>query len=213
MGTGIDGFLPFKKLSAFELLQFAITNHIKNVQFGDNMPLHLLSPEELAELKDRANAFAIELQPGTRGLTLENIKHYITIAQALSSPFIRMVIDDDNYHPGEEEIKEVIKKVVPLLKECDVMLAIENHDRFSCSLLERIIQDTDPGSVGICLDTVNSLGAGEGVTEVLNTLAPYTINLHIKDINITRVSHKMGFVVEGTAAGDGILDIPSNQAT
>jgi 3-oxoisoapionate decarboxylase len=62
--------------------------------------------------------------------------------------------------------------------------------------------------VGICLDSVNSLGAGEGLHEVVDRLAPFTINLHLKDYLIRRVWHKMGFVVEGVPAGDGMLNIP-----
>ena len=63
--------------------------------------------------------------------------------------------------------------------------------------------------MGICLDTANSLGAGEGISEVVQLLAPYTVNLHVKDILIKRVPHKMGFIVEGVAAGDGMIDILS----
>ena len=88
------------------------------------------------------------------------------------------------------------------------MLAIENHDRLSSAVLKQIIESTSAESVGICMDTANSLGAGEGIHEVMETLAPYTVNLHIKDIIIKRISNKMGFTIEGAAAGQGMLDIP-----
>jgi len=207
--TGVKGFLPPKKLSAFELLQFAIINKIECVQFGDNMPLHLLTTGELTELKETADASAIQLQVGTKGLTRRNVELYLPIAQALSSSFIRVVIDEEWYYPNEDEVKKVIKEIVPILKENDIVLAIENHDRFSSASLQKVILETDPGLVGICLDTANSLGAGEGINEVLDMLGPYTINLHVKDIRIKRVDHKMGFTVEGVAAGEGILNIPS----
>ena len=200
--------IEIQELSVQGLLRFAILNNIKYVQFGDNMPLNLLTREELLELKRTTDEAGIQLQVGTKGLTIEHLKQYLIIAQTLSSPFIRMVIDDDQYRPAEEEVKQVIKQILPLLKEHDVTLAIENHDRFASASLQKIILETDPGLVGICMDTANSLGAGEGINEVLQTLAPYTVNLHIKDIVIKRVSHKMGFTVEGVAAGDGMLDIP-----
>ncbi|MEP6950378.1 MAG: TIM barrel protein, partial [Ginsengibacter sp.] len=85
---------------------------------------------------------------------------------------------------------------------------IENHDRFKAKDLEFIVQKTSTEYVGICLDTCNSLGAGEGIHEILPVLLPYTVNLHIKDFTIERVSHKMGFKVFGTPAGDGMLNIP-----
>ena len=61
----------------------------------------------------------------------------------------------------------------------------------------------------MCLDTANSLGAGEGLGEVLAVLGSYTINLHIKDFIVKRLNHKMGFRISGCVAGTGIVDIPS----
>jgi sugar phosphate isomerase/epimerase len=51
------------------------------------------------------------------------------------------------------------------------------------------------------------MGAGEGFETVSDILIPYTINLHIKDFKIHRVSHKMGFIIEGRPAGQGMLNI------
>jgi 3-oxoisoapionate decarboxylase len=63
------------------------------------------------------------------------------------------------------------------------------------------------GYAGICLDCANSLGAGEGIREVVETLAPYTVNLHLKEILIRRKSHRMGFDVEGKPFGQGQLPL------
>lgn len=61
--------------------------------------------------------------------------------------------------------------------------------------------------MGICVDTVNSIGAGESVDYIVDTLAPFTVNLHIKDFGIARLPHKQGFIVDGRIAGEGMLDI------
>jgi 3-oxoisoapionate decarboxylase len=39
-------------------------------------------------------------------------------------------------------------------------------------------------------------------------LAPYTVNLHIKDFGIRRAEHNMGFTIFGTPAGQGRLELP-----
>jgi L-ribulose-5-phosphate 3-epimerase UlaE len=44
---------------------------------------------------------------------------------------------------------------------------------------------------------------------VATLLAPFTVNLHLKDFVIERQSHWMGFSVSGRPAGEGMLDIPS----
>ncbi|MBI5009108.1 MAG: sugar phosphate isomerase/epimerase [Bacteroidia bacterium] len=87
------------------------------------------------------------------------------------------------------------------------MSQIENHDRFRAREFERIIQNVGSDFVGICLDSVNSMGAGEGFGEVAKILLPYTINFHVKDFTIRRVSHKMGIIIEGSPAGKGKLNV------
>jgi sugar phosphate isomerase/epimerase len=85
---------------------------------------------------------------------------------------------------------------------------IENHDRFRATELASIIESISHEKVGVCLDCVNSLGAGEGLQWVSDVLAPFTVNLHIKDFSIRRVSHQMGFVVTGAPAGSGMTHVP-----
>lgn len=205
---GVAGY-PAPRITAQDLIRFAASQRIFRVQLGDNFPLHLLSKEKRQGIKEEADFLAVQLEVGTRRLTVENITQYISITQELGAPFLRVVIDDADFHPSEEEVVHTIHSLLPLLREKNMILAIENHDRFSAAALVRIIKATDIHFVGICLDTANSIGAGEGINEILPLLAPYTVNLHIKDFTIQRVAHKMGFCVAGCTAGDGMLNIPS----
>lgn len=207
--VGVPGFMPAQALQPLQLLQYAANNHIRFVQFGDNLPLHQLTNTNLQLLKQQAEALRIGIEAGTKGLTEENINRYIHIAAFLESPFLRVVIDDALFEPSPAEVITTIKSLLPILQAANVILAIENHDRFPAAVLKNIIESTSNQWVGICLDTANSLGAGEGVYEVVDTLAPYTVNLHIKDITVKRVPHKMGFTVAGCVAGQGVLNIPA----
>ncbi|HRN57555.1 MAG TPA: TIM barrel protein [Agriterribacter sp.] len=204
----LSGSIPSRGFSFIEMLDLTFEHHIHYFQFGDNYPLHLLMDNELEEIRETALKKNIQLQAGTRGLHVDNIGRYLEIAKKIGSPFLRVVIDDDHYHPSEAYVISVIRQLLPLLKDYNIMLSIENHDRFSAQALVRIIEETDPEYLAICLDTANSLGAGEGMNEILPLLLPYTINLHIKDFTISRVDNKMGFLISGAAAGDGILNIP-----
>ena len=206
---GIKNFTPPTPLTPHELLQYAAEKNIRFVQFGDNYPLHTLSPDQLDELKMQANRLRVHIQVGARKLTVDNILLYIPIALQLQTDFIRIVIDDEDYFPTESAVIEIINRLVPYLQRTQLVLAIENHDRFPVQTLKNIIESTNRDHVAICLDTANSLGAGEGLGEVLAVLAPYTINLHIKDFIVERLNHKMGFRISGCIAGTGILDIPS----
>ncbi len=206
--VGVDGFVPERKMTAFDLIDLAVAFKVPVVQLGDNIPMHLFSEGELRNLKQRADQASVMLELGTRGLTKDTIIHYTAIASTLNSSFLRIVIDEAGYEPGVSEVIFTINELLPVLRDRNIMLAIENHDRFSVEDLVKIISETDADQVGVCLDTANSIGAGESLRETVTGLAPYCINLHVKDIMIRRVSHKMGFIVEGTVAGKGILDLP-----
>ena len=74
--------------------------------------------------------------------------------------------------------------------------------------LVEILQQIGSQYVGICLDTVNSFGAGEGPEAVVDALGPYVVNLHIKDFTVRRHPSMLGFEVQGTPAGQGMLNAP-----
>jgi 3-oxoisoapionate decarboxylase len=205
--VGVQGSLPPEPIRAIDLINKAEIHGIGLVQIADNLPLELLSYEELAALRSNAEKRGIRIEMGGRGLTPEHTIKCLDAAAAINSPILRMVIDATGFEPGLDTIISIIKELLPELKSKKIKLAIENHDRFKAREFEKIIQSAGSEWVGICLDSVNSMGAGEGFEEVSGILLPYTINLHIKDFTIRRVSHKMGIIIEGAPAGKGMLNI------
>jgi sugar phosphate isomerase/epimerase len=187
------------------LLDAAQKFGLKLVQFGDHLPLHEFDTSRLQNLKERSQRDGIELEIGARGLTPEHLSTYIELASELNAPILRFVIDAPDYHPTPDEVVQIIKNALPQLQH--TTLGIENHDRFPARVLRQMMEEIKSEHVGICLDTANSLGAGEGILEVLRELAPHTVNLHIKDFGITRVPYLMGFQIEGRAAGRGISNL------
>lgn len=205
---GVPGHRPDFPMDVFSFVKAAAALDVSLVQIADNLPLHKLQPEKLKQLIDFCRSLQVEVEVGTRGLYIDRVKQYLDIACQFKSPFLRLVVDDKGFEPEVDEIVQRVRNLLPTLKDKNIMLAIENHDRFRAKQLAQIVENTDPRWVGICLDTANSLGAGEGIGEAMEHLATYTVNLHIKDIRITRVSSNMGFMVSGCPAGEGVIDIP-----
>lgn len=206
--VGVPGSLPEEQLGVCGLLEKAETMGIDLVQIADNLPLEKLSGEDLDLLCDYSVAKNIGLEIGGKGLTPEHTMKCLGIAERTGSPILRMVIDNQGFKPSVPEIKLIIRDLLPELRKKRIKLAIENHDRLKAREFEDIIQSAGSEWVGICLDSVNSMGAGEGFETVAGILIPYTFNLHIKDFVIYRLEHKMGFVIEGRPAGKGMLNIP-----
>lgn len=199
---------PSQPLDAHGLLRFAHDLGLNVVQIADNLPLHTLSESERASLRAEAVRLGVSVEVGTRGIQPENIECYLAIAQEFSSPILRVVVDTAEHHPSPDEVVTLLRPHLSAFALSGITLAIENHDRFKAQTLAHIITALDHPNVGICLDTVNSFGALEGPERVLEVLAPYVVNLHVKDFIIRRVPHNMGFIVTGAPAGQGMLDIP-----
>lgn len=205
--VGVPGSQSPKTFSAYNLIDKAFETGVKLIQIADNLPLGKFSRAELKNLLGQAENKNISIEFGSRGLTPEHTMKCLEIASDLSSPILRMVIDGPGYEPDIQLIIRIIIELLPEFESRKISLAIENHDRFKAREFENIIQSVGSDRVGICLDSVNSMGAGEGFETVSEILLPYTINLHVKDFTIRRVSHKMGIIIEGCPAGKGMLKI------
>jgi sugar phosphate isomerase/epimerase len=207
--VGVPGREPDVPFTERDLLDFARRHGLGVVQIGDHIPLHAFAPARLEELRDAAAqaGAGIELEIGARGLTEPHLARYIELAGILRARLIRFVIDGPDHKPTAREVIALLRAFRPRLEDGGVTLGLENHDRFPARVLREIVERSESPGVGICLDTANSFGAGEGLAEVLRELAPLTVNLHVKDFTIRRLPYAMGFTMEGRPAGRGMLDV------
>ncbi|MSU62803.1 MAG: sugar phosphate isomerase/epimerase [Pedosphaera sp.] len=203
--VGVLGHEPPRPMDEHGLLDKAREHGVKLLQIGDNLPLHTFDDARIDRLAARARSDGVRLEVGARGLRVERVTAYAAIARRLGAPLIRFIIDDSGYHPSPSEVSAVLREVTPMLD--GLTLGIENHDRFNAKTLRAIMESTGSDRVGICLDTSNSLGIGEGIEAVAAVLAPFTVNLHVKDFGIERLPYLMGFTVTGRPAGGGMLDL------
>ncbi|MBC8081173.1 MAG: sugar phosphate isomerase/epimerase [Gorillibacterium sp.] len=204
--VGVPGYdAPASPVTALDLLHIAHEHGIGLVQFADNLPLHTMESEELQTLIAASQTLGIELEVGTRGTAPEHLLTYLRLAKLMNTQLVRTLITTSNLHEAEQELREVL----PFFEEAGVTLAIENHGMHTTRQLASLFDRLGSPFVGCCLDTVNSFSALDCPKTVIKDLLPYVVNLHLKDFDITRVDHQMGFVVLGKPAGCGKLDIPS----
>ncbi|RGY99256.1 TIM barrel protein [Clostridium sp. AM58-1XD] len=190
--VGFPGFTPPSPLDAFGLVDKAAELEVPVLQIGDNCPLDGLGQERLAALGDYAKRRGISIEVGTRGIKTDNLLRYIQIAAALHAPLLRVVLDTKDSRPDFDEIIQLLRCVLPELEKTDIVLGIENHDRFPARVFAQIVKTLDHPNVGIVLDTVNSFACEETTWQVVDELAKYTVNFHVKDFKIQRVENSMG---------------------
>jgi sugar phosphate isomerase/epimerase len=204
-GWGVTlGCPPMNELG---VVGFARCHALGVVQLGDNLPLHERSRDQRAALKVAADAAGVTLELGARGLSEAHLKTYLDLCGEMRSSMLRFVIDAADYEPALPRLTSLLRNATPAIDAAGVTLGIENHDRFRAAELRRLIDAVGSPRVGVCLDTANSLGAGEGLEHVAERLAPVTVNLHVKDVTIRRLPHLMGFTIVGCTLGQGQLPI------
>lgn len=206
---GIAGYPPSQPMTAVGLIQRSAELGVRVVQIADNLPLYQLSHAEIAQVEQAARRLGIQIEVGARGISPPQLTKHLELTQRFGSPILRVVVDTADQHPTPEEIVTTLRAMMPSFEAAGVTLAIENHDRFKVHTLVDIVRQVESSHIGICLDTVNSFGAGEGPAVVIAALAPYVVNLHVKDFTIRRHHHMLGFEIEGTPAGKGMLDVPA----
>lgn len=206
--VGVPGWQqPEKPLSAWGLLDKAASLGVSVVQFADNLSLGALSRDERSRFAQQAKSAKVSVETGMAGIDRKDLLTGLALAAEMESPILRTLLDTKNFEPTVDQVVSTLQGVVRDFERENVVLAIENHDRFKSSTLRQIIERIDSRNVGICFDTANSIGCLESAEQVLETLGPYIANVHYKDYCVFRPSHHKGFVVEGRAAGQGQLDM------
>ena len=205
---GVPGHPPAHPLGVFDLVERARSLGVPVLQVADNLPLDRLPEDDLDALVESARALGVSVEVGTRGIDAGHIARYLSLAQRLGSPVLRVIIAQEGRELTPDEAIAILKPQQGAFERAGVALAIENHDKFSTDELVHVVHELGTDWAGICLDTVNSFGALEGPGVVVDKLGPLAVNLHVKDFAVRRAEHMMGFEIEGRPAGQGRLDVP-----
>ena len=200
---------PEHPFTHFDFLDRAHELGVQCVQIADNLPLTILGAEELAALKAKAEDYGILIETGMRGIDPETIGNYLDITAALNAPLLRNVPGIREEDPVTiDDVYEILKDFLPVLKERNIVFGIENHDKFTAAEYEELIQKLGDPHFGIVLDTTNSLSIEEPLDTVIRYIAQYCVCLHLKDYQINRFNCRMGLQITGQCTGKGRLNIP-----
>jgi sugar phosphate isomerase/epimerase len=200
--VGREGYEPKRPLDVKALVELAHRFEVEVLQIADKPVLHEMDDDALHHLATYAEQMGITLEVGTRGIEPDHLLSYLRIAKKLKSKILRSIA-----YRLDREAESWLKEVLPMCTEAGVSIALENHDEHGSKELADFIDHIGSPVLGVCLDTVNSFAALESPETVVKTLAPFTLNLHIKDFDVVRFGHELGFSIVGRPAGEGRLDI------
>ncbi len=118
----------------------------------------------------------------------------------------------ENFHSPEAimEFKKdsvaALQMAEPIARKLGVKLAVENHKDWRADELAGLIKQIGSDHVGVTLDFGNSIALLENPMEVVNTLAPFVLSTHVKDMGVRE--YEDGFLLSEVPLGEGILDLP-----
>ncbi|MDF2797349.1 MAG: endonuclease [Devosia sp.] len=204
--VGIRDRGPDRPISAAGILDHAARLGVPLVQFADNLPLHTLPRGEIDALADHAGRLDIALELGMTGCAPELVEQYLDLAGRLGVTLLRIAPTAEESSAGDAEIAAMFTRLLPACRAAGVVLAVENHFHLPSPRLVDIVSMVGDETLGVCLDVANSIACQEWPETTIALLAPYAVNLHLKDFRIALDPHGVGGSFVGTPLGQGRLD-------
>ncbi len=147
-------------------------------------------------------------------ISTSQIKQLIPIAKRLNSKIIRIKASDilcserwkinSGWNKYLNNLVQKLKSLKKILLKNNLKIAIENHQDLDSFELKYIVEKVGKDVVGINFDIGNSLATCENPLMFAKRIAPYIINVHIKDYKLS--SSRKGIVLNRCAIGKGDVD-------
>jgi sugar phosphate isomerase/epimerase len=204
--VGIRDRIPDQPISPAEILTHAAQLGVRLVQFADNLPLHTRSLGEIEALAGQSKQLGIALELGMTGCGEDRVREYLELARRLDVSLLRIAPTAEESAGTDDEIARLFDRLIPESRRASVVLAVENHFHLPSPRLVDIVEKVSDETLGVCLDVANSIACQEWPETTIELLAPFAVNLHLKDFRIALDPHGVGGSFVGTPLGQGNFD-------
>jgi len=172
-------------------------------QLCENSGVDRLDEHGENELAELAGRLGMVLEYGDSGGDRARMEAGIRRTARLQGKLYRCVLDADGLTPAV--VTANLRALLPVLRECSVMLCAENHFRFTPQIVRQIVSAVGDPAVAVCLDPLNSIAQLIGPDQTVRELISLTRTAHVKDALIKRAT--TGFALSGVCLGEGMLDL------
>ena len=117
----------------------------------------------------------------------------------------------DAFQSFEAQAAKTLALVEPVLRKHRLKLAIENHKDHTAAELAALMRKTGSEWVGVLVDTGNNIALLEEPHAAVETLAPFGLSVHLKDMAVQ--PNDDGFLLSEVPLGTSALDLPRIIAT
>jgi sugar phosphate isomerase/epimerase len=223
---GIDLFsLRSQNWTPFQLLDYCAARQAKVVHFSEIRFIGSLEPDNLRQVRRRAEELGIEVEIGTKsicptskmfdakdGTAEAQLTRMIEAAKIVGSHIVRAVLgsaEDRKPGPIERHIEStvaVLRAMRSRIVDAGLKVAIENHaGDMQARELKSLVEGAGRDFVGVCLDSGNPCWTIEDPHLTLETLHPYVLTSHVRDSAVWQVLE--GAAVAWVRMGEGSVNI------
>ena len=143
-------------------------------------------------------------------------EHSVKIAQEAGATSLRVVCllgrryelmnTLEDWKQAVDGFHKQIADALPIVERHRMPLAIENHKDWRVDEQVALLERYSSEYLGVSLDTGNDLSILDDPMETVEQLAPWTFNVHFKDMQMEEC--ETGFLLSEVPLGDGTLDLP-----
>jgi sugar phosphate isomerase/epimerase len=142
-------------------------------------------------------------------------EHAVRIAKEAGATSLRVVCllgrryemfdSADEWRTAVAGFHKLIAEALPIAERHRMPLGIENHKDWRVDQQVELMEQYSSEYLGVTLDTGNNLSVLDDPIETVEKLAPYTVNVHLKDMAVEETA--TGFLLSEVPLGEGILDM------
>jgi sugar phosphate isomerase/epimerase len=158
----------------------------------------------------------LEIQTFLPRPSVDEFEHAVKVAKEAGATSLRVVCllgrryelmeSLDDWKQAVAGYHRQIEAALPIVERHKMPLGIENHKDWRVDQQVALLERYSSEYLGVCLDTGNNLAVLDDPTETVEKLAPYTFNVHFKDMAMEACDE--GFLLSEVPLGEGMLDIP-----
>ena len=146
----------------------------------------------------------------------DEFEHAVKVAKAAGATSLRVVCllgrryelmaSRADWQEAVAGFHRQIAAAVPIVERHRMPLGIENHKDWRVEQQLALLEQYSSEYLGVCLDTGNNLAVLDDPIETVEKLAPWTFNVHFKDMAMEEC--ESGFLLSEVPLGEGMLDMP-----
>jgi sugar phosphate isomerase/epimerase len=220
MGLTSDSFQSIRFASPHRLLEVDRLMHLAAMvgaagAHGGMTQIDFEWARRTRELKEKLDMY-VEVQTFLPRPDVDVFEHAVKVAKEAGATSLRVVCllgrryemfsSLDEWKTAVEGFHRQIASAIPIVEKHRMPLGIENHKDWRVDEQVALLKHYDSEYLGVSLDTGNNLSILDDPMETVEALAPYTFNVHLKDIALEETDD--GFTMSEVALGDGMLNLP-----